>query len=167
MTPKELYAQFLQSKFWINLSRQKRKMVGRCERCGSRKCLQSHHRFYREDWNLTQLEDLEVLCRKCHSKHHGIKTVSRRDKAKLKSTAKSDAAMARLKKGCPKSKDITFLRSLGLIDRATWDKWKPIVKKQDHAPRESRWRPGMYEGITSEQAFQQIGKSTTQTKSFP
>lgn len=68
---REAYELFLESAFWRRLSWTKRK--GQCcERCGSRKRLQAHHRFYREHWFDTELDDLEVLCRKCHEKEHGI-----------------------------------------------------------------------------------------------
>lgn len=68
----ELYAIFLDSDWWINLSRRKRRMVGRCERCGSRKRLQSHHRRYPENWFDVTLADLECLCRDCHLHQHGL-----------------------------------------------------------------------------------------------
>jgi hypothetical protein len=67
----ERYALFLASEFWKELSRRTRLIVGRCERCGCRHNLQSHHRFYRENWYDTTLSDLEVLCRPCHEKAHG------------------------------------------------------------------------------------------------
>lgn len=69
---RELYEMFLQSEWWADLSRRKRSQVKTCERCGSPKRLQSHHRFYRDNWFDTQLSDLEVLCRPCHRTEHGI-----------------------------------------------------------------------------------------------
>lgn len=69
---KEAYRLFLMSEFWIGLSSRKRNQAKKCERCGSRKKLQSHHKFYRDNWFDTVIEDLECLCRKCHRKHHGI-----------------------------------------------------------------------------------------------
>lgn len=71
-TTKELYAMFLESRWWIDLSRTKRRKIGQCERCGNTNRLQSHHRFYRENWFETQLEDLQVLCRRCHENEHGL-----------------------------------------------------------------------------------------------
>ena len=73
---RELYSIFLESDWWINLSRKKRGMVGHCERCPSTDHLQSHHRFYRENWFDTLMEDLEVLCRPCHEKEHGISSTT-------------------------------------------------------------------------------------------
>lgn len=72
LDPKELYSMFLDSDWWISLSRRKRSLVGRCERCSSTDRLQSHHLLYRDNWFDTLLEDLEVLCRPCHEKEHGI-----------------------------------------------------------------------------------------------
>lgn len=73
---RELYAMFLDSDWWIELSRMKRRMVGKCERCGCKKMLQSHHRRYPDNWFDTRLSDLEVLCRDCHEKeHHRSKVV--------------------------------------------------------------------------------------------
>ncbi len=54
------------------MSVRKRLEVGKCERCGSVRGLQSHHKFYRECWFDTKLEDLEVLCRGCHREEHGL-----------------------------------------------------------------------------------------------
>lgn len=68
---KRAYVKFLQSCFWREMTAAKKAMIGRCERCGSDRHLQSHHRFYRQDWYATQLEDLEVLCRGCHRAEHG------------------------------------------------------------------------------------------------
>lgn len=72
LTTKELYALFLESQWWIELSRTKRRSVGRCERCGSKHLLQSHHKVYRDNWFDTRFEDLEVLCRGCHEREHRI-----------------------------------------------------------------------------------------------
>jgi hypothetical protein len=69
---KELYELFLESKWWRDLSRRKRRSVGKCEVCGTTERLQSHHKFYRENWFDTQEGDLRVLCRQCHKKEHGI-----------------------------------------------------------------------------------------------
>lgn len=74
-TTKELYAMFLESDFWIELSRLKRRQAGKCQRCPARKQLQAHHIRYPEHWFDTRLEDLEVLCRDCHEKEHRIAKV--------------------------------------------------------------------------------------------
>lgn len=71
MTPSQIqYRKFLKSKFWTELSRERRKLIGKCERCGSTENLNCHHKFYRKDWYETQSEDLEVICRYCHRHEH-------------------------------------------------------------------------------------------------
>lgn len=70
---RELYGMFLLSDFWVALSRRKRRLTPYCERCGKTKRLQAHHRFYREHWFDTLIEDLQTLCRNCHQREHGIK----------------------------------------------------------------------------------------------
>lgn len=73
LSTKELYGLFLDSEWWRRLTREKKRSVGnRCELCGGVAALQSHHVFYRPNWFDTQMEDLLVLCRKCHKKTHGI-----------------------------------------------------------------------------------------------
>ena len=69
---KREYREFLKSDFWKKLSSEKRRLVGRCEQCRSTNGLQSHHVRYPDNWHDSTLEDLKVLCRKCHAKEHGI-----------------------------------------------------------------------------------------------
>lgn len=71
---KELYAEFILSDFWIELSRRKRELVGKCQRCGSRDRLQAHHIRYTPNLFDVKMDDLVVLCRHCHEKEHGIAT---------------------------------------------------------------------------------------------
>ena len=75
MNRRKAYREFLKTEFWINISKFKRSQVGMCESCGSPEHLQCHHKFYRENWFDTRLEDLVVLCRSCHRKEHGITRV--------------------------------------------------------------------------------------------
>jgi 5-methylcytosine-specific restriction endonuclease McrA len=64
------YKQFLRSQFWRDLSAQKRRIVRRCQLCGTKHRLQAHHKFYRENWYDTKLSDLMVMCRVCHKREH-------------------------------------------------------------------------------------------------
>lgn len=75
LSRKELYGLFLDSDWWINLSRLKRRLVGKCEKCGTTNLLQAHHVRYPDHWFDTELEDLRVLCRACHRKEHGISDI--------------------------------------------------------------------------------------------
>ena len=69
---KAAYREFLRSAFWVALSERKRSSVGKCERCGETRGLQSHHVRYPADWAHTTSEDLMVLCRHCHRREHGF-----------------------------------------------------------------------------------------------
>jgi hypothetical protein len=62
----EAYNKFIQSAFWKQLSALKKKMVPKCEDCGSESQLQCHHISYPADWADTVLADLRVLCGACH-----------------------------------------------------------------------------------------------------
>jgi len=66
------YRVYLESEHWKKLRGVVISRDGRCLRCGSRKPLQAHHRFYRSRWEDSIPEDLETLCRGCHRAVHGI-----------------------------------------------------------------------------------------------
>lgn len=69
------YQKFLRTPFWRKLTAKKKRMVGgKCEVCGIRRGLQSHHVRYPDNWFDTELSDLKVLCDGCHKKAHGIYT---------------------------------------------------------------------------------------------
>lgn len=86
-TTKELYAMFLESQWWVDLSFTKRCAVRKCERCGCTYDLQAHHIRYPENWFETRLEDLEVLCRDCHEKEHHIAKVVSTPKTRAQANA--------------------------------------------------------------------------------
>lgn len=67
------YREFLKTDFWKDMSAMKRRIVKRCERCPTTKTLQCHHRIYRDSWYDTRMEDLEVVCKKCHQEEHGLR----------------------------------------------------------------------------------------------
>lgn len=74
MTPAQrAYRTFLQSDFWQELSLRVRTAAGKCARCDATEFLQAHHTIYRADWYETQPDDLQVLCRGCHKREHGVK----------------------------------------------------------------------------------------------
>lgn len=118
---------FLDSDWWINLSRLKRRQVGKCERCGVVITLQSHHIHYPDNWFDTRLEDLEVLCCSCHEKEHGIVPV-KPDPPKV-------APIIDLKR-------IRSARSMGAISRQEYvrmrEKLTPKVKAKKWRSSKSR-----------------------------
>lgn len=65
------YRRFLETPLWKYL---RHKAVtrdgGKCVRCGATKNLNVHHKIYRRRWCMTQLEDLETLCRDHHQDEH-------------------------------------------------------------------------------------------------
>lgn len=68
MTP---YQEYLLSDHWKALRSEKLNQNKTCERCRSTVALQVHHKFYRESWLDTIVDDLETLCPKCHRRTHG------------------------------------------------------------------------------------------------
>lgn len=69
------YQDFLKTPFWKKLTARKKRLVGgKCEACGIRRQLQSHHVRYPQNWFDTELSDLKVLCDGCHKSAHGIST---------------------------------------------------------------------------------------------
>lgn len=137
---KELYAMFLDSRWWRDLSSAKRLKVGKCERCGEREMLQSHHRFYRDNWFETRPEDLEVLCRGCHEKEHNlvqqptvpefVTDVHReiweqylRSSPSVKAAIPNGKAYAHIRN----KKDLMTARSRHEISRAEFDRLLPLM----------------------------------------
>lgn len=69
------YARMLQHPKWIEKRFEKMEQVGhKCEACGSETNIEVHHNVYRGKypWDAL-LEDLEVLCAKCHNDIHNKK----------------------------------------------------------------------------------------------
>lgn len=68
------YLSYIQGSVWKKLRSRIIKQRGSCcERCGKTKNLQVHHKTYKRLFNEKD-SDLEVLCRGCHMKEHGILT---------------------------------------------------------------------------------------------
>lgn len=66
------YVAYIHSRPWFRLRKRVFEQRGRqCERCGTAKgIIQVHHKTYKR-LGRELLEDLEVLCKRCHEKHHG------------------------------------------------------------------------------------------------
>lgn len=169
---------FLESEWWKDLSRRKRLIKGKCEQCGCEERLQSHHVRYPANWFDTTLSDLKVLCRGCHEKEHGlveeIRTVvhqersSRGKQRDRRQARKLQESQERLAQGKPTWKDVCRLNSHGMLTKDVFRQWRLQLgmdpkrikqRKESRAERrEARWHPGMYEGLTKEQAFAQVGR---------
>ena len=67
------YDQFLSSPYWKVISAYKKLQAGyRCQLCNSSERLAVHHRTYENHgYEIEHLDDLVVLCERCHSKFHG------------------------------------------------------------------------------------------------
>jgi 5-methylcytosine-specific restriction endonuclease McrA len=76
------YEEHLRSSQWQSIREIKIDSVGdRCERCGNDYLqLEVHHRHYRT-LGREQLEDLEVLCKKCHEDEHLLRRARAFNKA--------------------------------------------------------------------------------------
>ncbi len=66
---KSEYKEYLRSKNWKQIRSDIITERGKCERCGSKEHLQVHHKTYKNIFNELPT-DLEVLCSRCHKKHH-------------------------------------------------------------------------------------------------
>lgn len=158
---KELYALFLESEWWVQLSRRKRAAVGKCERCPSRRRLQSHHLHYPDNWFDTTMEDLEVLCRSCHEKEHGIGVKHPKPRKVKKKRIVTFFE--------PQNwKDVNRLRSHRLITRKQYEGYRVKFHQPSHpkSPQSARthrppspkaWWPGMYEGRTAQETYAKWG----------
>lgn len=65
------YLDFLQTPYWKAISVYKKIKEGRCEICGSKFDLHTHHKTYdNHGYEFLHLNDLQVICGVCHSKIH-------------------------------------------------------------------------------------------------
>lgn len=70
------YQAFLQSTEWKVISEIRKQMDGHaCTRCGSKDCLEVHHKTYdmHPQKGLLDLDNMVTLCHSCHSSTHGFK----------------------------------------------------------------------------------------------
>jgi len=68
---KKIYYEYLKSKEWASIRKSIIEDRKRCERCYAENDLQVHHKTYENVFNEKD-EDLELLCRHCHQKEHGL-----------------------------------------------------------------------------------------------
>jgi len=171
-TTKELYAMFLDSDWWRSLSKRKKRKVGKCEHCATKKHLTSHHVVYRENWFDTRLEDLKVLCWPCHRETHinGSEHLSKTQKRSLRAKL---VKPLRVYREPTELKQLQDERSRGLITRQEFLRRKSELRVNPVRTRRRRrhrlqgaaydpkapWHIGIYEGITPAQAVAQIGSA--------
>ena len=77
------YKQYLKSKEWKAIRLDIIQLRVCCERCGSTKRLEVHHKTYARLFN-EKLSDLELLCSICHRKEHDIKSSKKKNKKRKK-----------------------------------------------------------------------------------
>ena len=65
------YKEYIKSKEWLEIRLDIIQTRKCCERCGSKRQLQVHHKTYKNIFNEDQ-EDLELLCARCHMNEHGL-----------------------------------------------------------------------------------------------
>lgn len=70
LTPSPRYHDYLQSPEWDRMRNEALAYHGhRCQICGNASNLQAHHRTYDRLGN-EDMDDLVVLCDRCHKRHH-------------------------------------------------------------------------------------------------
>lgn len=80
------YQAYLESDEWKNKRIQLFILRGnKCEKCGSSKHIQVHHKTYKRIFN-EKLSDLMVVCGDCHQKIHGITQTSKKKRPTKKKT---------------------------------------------------------------------------------
>lgn len=142
---KEKYYKYLKSSKWRLKRQQKFDQVGRrCEECGSLNKLHIHHLTY-DRLYVEKLDDLKVLCEKCHSEAHKIINKDKKRKTIVKKKSKKE--LIRIKKknrgieSAEKSKvsEISKMFSKGPIKvNEKYLKKKDIKKANKNKTRPSR-----------------------------
>lgn len=105
----EEYKKYLRSEKWQKIRKSVFSARGKkCEICSKSKWLHIHHLTYERIFNELP-EDLQILCRTCHEKAHGITNKVKPKKPKL-SLAQKVARRKKIKKKAKKT-----IRNLSLI----------------------------------------------------
>lgn len=107
------YIQYLNSQEWLNLRLDIITSRIKCERCGSKKCLQVHHKHYRTIYKENP-EDLELLCKKCHESEHKIKSKTKKPKKKVL-TLEQKVKLKAKKKQIKKKNKFRLKKKYGII----------------------------------------------------
>ena len=59
------YKTYINSREWKLKSKNFVKLIGKCEECGTKNKLQSHHKHYRT-FGCESISDIRILCNRCH-----------------------------------------------------------------------------------------------------
>ncbi len=97
------YEAYLKSPTWKALRQRAIDITPYCVLCSSSKNLQVHHRKYPKILGEELVIWLTVLCKTCHSRHHGNQTETKKSKKKKKRIGHSDKDKTNGRRGrCPK-----------------------------------------------------------------
>lgn len=89
------YKEYIQSAEWKAKSFQRKKIDGfKCTKCGRRTGLNVHHLTYAHLYD-EPMEDLTTLCRICHTKKHGIKFSTKKERQREQQQQEENAKWAR------------------------------------------------------------------------
>jgi hypothetical protein len=65
------YQEFLNTKYWKTITRQKKYFEPRCKKCGRIERLETHHPDYDiRGYEMYRMNELVVLCHGCHTNEH-------------------------------------------------------------------------------------------------
>lgn len=106
---------YLKSEHWASLKQSKILQQSVCEKCGSSRFLDCHHKQYKNLYDVS-LADLSVLCRKCHYELHTQKKniVCKKTKAR-NLRQKQNAARRRKRRAFSPSRGLKMPKALRKI----------------------------------------------------
>lgn len=71
------YGDFLRTTYWLTIRDHLVGIIGKCQACSSREALKVHHNSYdNHGREHAHLEDLTVLCERCHSYFHSCERLN-------------------------------------------------------------------------------------------
>lgn len=121
---KDLYRHYLSSSDWSNLRKAVIARDKSCRLCASAKSLNVHHRTYARVGD-EDLDDLTLLCRRCHERHHDSAWVPaakpkrpRKKKPKKKAPRPKQAKKPRTKK--PPARSVVLVSELLQTSEREW-----------------------------------------------
>lgn len=133
------YYEYLHSPEWKAKRKQKLKEVGhKCEECGSAKNLKVHHITY-ENLGNEDMDDLLVVCKRCHNKLHivdnGERFAKEQNKLKEKNKSKHTNKQKRklmdkaIQKSVEESEKKEIEEELNKKEKSSTERKYPLIKK--------------------------------------